>query len=643
MSKRRRRVSDIRVSSQGSAGVDEVTARGNRAVRAGFDWSWTRDGVLMAALLVLSILIFANSLGNGWVYDDIGMIEKNQRLKTPYDAAVFFKTSYWDTVEGTGLYRPLTVWSFALEQAWFGPGPLATHAINVLLNGLIAAGLYAVLVLVLANRPFAFLASLLFAIHPLHTEVVANGVGRAELASLLFAVGAMICHVQYLKLVIPPVPEMDERSTGGLVFGPDWRPPALLLAAMMCYFVSLLFKETTATLPGLLFLLEWLLIQRGSLLRMIPRAGRYFIYAIPLILMIAIRYAAVGLQQPAPQEVMARAAKLQTVLYGSDVLLRQIGQLLYPVWMCAEYSDYTNPVDSGFGEPMVLLSLLAWAGAAALSVWLFRRRHFVLVFGLAWFFLAALPTSNIVIRIGTVRGDRLMFMPSLGYTIIVAWLLVEWAKRQRAAALGAVAVYLVLFAARTIDRNRDWKSTETLWTATIEQNPGSAVGQSFVGDILLEKGQVAEAEQAFRKAVELRESLGFFYREANNRLAGALRSLGRNEEAAAEYRKITEKAPQHYVAYLNLGEILLHDPRTRPQAIEYTRKGISLNPEEFSGYVNLAQALKFDGQIGLAYEAIMQAHTLRPDHPAVQQVKAELEGILAAAKAGATPTPAPAP
>ncbi|MBI5154045.1 tetratricopeptide repeat protein [Candidatus Poribacteria bacterium] len=614
-------------------------AVGTKADAAG--WSWRIDGWLAAVLVAVSFIVFANSLSNGWVYDDALMIEESERIKHPYDVALFFRTPFWENPEDESrYYRPLTAWSFALDQAWLGHGPAATHWVNVLVNCAVAVMAFVFLRAAFRDRRIAFIAALLFSIHPIHTEVVANGAGRADVASTFLIFAAAWFHLRYLRRVVPGDPS-GEHSAFGLAAGTRGSEIIPLACAMVCYFMAILFKELAATLPGLLFLVEWLTVQRGSLRAMLPRLGRYFIYAIPLGVSIWMRYPVVGFQAPTVQLVMAESTKLQTMLFGSEVLLRQIGQLLVPIGLCADYVDYTRPVKSSLGDPLVLLSLVAWGAAAAWGTWLYKRRQFIPLFGLVWFFMSALPSSNIIIRIASIRGDRFMFLPSLGFVLIVAWFAAEAARRRRLIAYAAVAVVLVLYEAWTVERNRDWKSKESLWTVTLRTNPGNATAHAILGDCLLAAGRPAEAIKSYETALDIFQKLDYFHLGAGSGLASALHAAGRSADAAVLCRRIIEKAPDDPVAYLALGLVLMRDAETRQEAVQHIRRGIQLRPDNHIGYVYLAAALELDGQYQPALEAVFQAEKLNSADPNLPVMKQSLQRKLAARKDESPAPPGP--
>ncbi|MDX2177938.1 MAG: hypothetical protein SF028_15875 [Candidatus Sumerlaeia bacterium] len=575
-----------------------------------FPWQWRVDGAWLLALAAAAFLLFANSLGNGFVYDDIPYIFENTRLDNWRDAGSFFRDTY--TGEKTdGHYRPLTLWSWAIERGLFGNVPFPVHLTNVLLNAVCAALVYAFLALLLEDRRLAAVAAALWAAHPVHTEVVANGVGRSELGAMMFMLAAAVAHLVALRRA------------------DDWKRSLPWLAAGMAgYFAALLFKETPVTLPGLLFLAELIVIRRMKISEdFVVGVWRYVAYAVPLGIYLAMRASVIEVAAPAQQEVMFGQPKSVVFLYGNETLLRYLGQLAAPLHLSAEYSDYLNPVRSNLTDPMVAAAFVAWAVIGA-GAWLLARRGERLpAFGAAWFFLGILPVSNIVIQIGTVRADRLLFMPSLGFAVVAAWFFLRALRPLRQGAYALLAVYLAFYCWRTFDRNTVWKTRDSLWTATIASNPGSAVGWGFVGDIARDRGDFAEAFDHYTRAFELRERLGFFYREANNHRASMLVKQGKDAEALELYLLSTRKVPDNHVAFVNGAEILLRTPDRRAEAVPLLERAAQLQPNDLAVNVNLAQAYRFSGRLEDAWQRILIAERLQPQNAAVKQVKTELEAL----------------
>lgn len=605
-------------------------------------WDWQKDTGLVALVMVVAVAVFANSLPNGFVYDDVQIFGSNPLLDRPWDLRAFFTSPYWgvDQDHPAALYRPLTLWCFALERALFGAGPSGVHWVNVLANALLGGVVYLFLWSLLGNRPFAFLCSLLFAVHPVHTEVVANGVGQSEiLAGLCVILGAFF-HLRHVRQALPRPEQPISRAArrrGEKPAEVRGRRSDLAIAAVL-YFVGLLYKESAVVLPGLVFLAEWLIVRQGDLRATLARWRRYAVYAPGLLVFLALRAAVVGAKRPALQEVMANASAIERRLYALGVLVRSLGQTVCPLTLCAEYSDYRHLVVNSVTAVSVLAVLAGVAAIAGVCVWLARRRQYLPLFGLGWFLVAILPVSNLPFPIGTVRAERLLFVPSLGVVLCVGWLLAEGFRRQRQVGVLLGLLLFGFYAWRTFSRNPDWRSSERLWQVTLDANPGSAIAWSFVGDMHRDRGELQQAADFYRKAYELRGRAGFGYPEAHSRYANAMAKLGHRDEAALHYRKAIDQDPRHYTSLNNLGELFVQAGQVR-EAVDLLQRAADVRPDDFMPWGNLAQAASLAGDHDRALAAIDRALALAPGRRDVADAR---EQILARKRAAGT-APAAAP
>jgi tetratricopeptide (TPR) repeat protein len=568
---------------------------------------------------VCALAVFANSLPNGFVYDDVQIIRDNPRLSSPLNLRAFFGTSYWQkTADGASLYRPLTMMSFAIDRAVFGQGPGGVHAMNVLANAVLGVLVYAVLWTLLRRRDLAFVAALLYAVHPVHTEAVANGVGRAELYAAVAMLAGSLAHLGFLR-------RRAALADGEPVGRSAW---PFLAVAVALYFVAMLFKESAVVLPGLLFLMDWLLLQRGSLRRTAPRIGVYLLYAVPLAAFLAMRIAVTGGGLPVTHEVMADLTAPQRVLFASQVLWRQVGQLAWPNLLCADYVDYRQPLDVSLSSPPILAALVAWVLLGAALWWLARRGRLVPVFAAAWFAVAILPVSNVLFSIGTIRADRLLFVPSLGFTLALAWaLLLPNGRWPRARDAVAVAVLLIagLYGWRAVIRNAEWRDQASLLQATLCDNPGSALCWRMMGRVHEERGEAIRWRQCLDRAIDLREDAGFFFPEAHNDYARMLARQGDLAGAETRYRLVLERRPDQVTALMNLGGMLSQRPESRAEAIELLQRRVAVPPVDFRAYANLAIALRLEGRWSEAETAIDRAIALEPDDDFLWDEKGRIE------------------
>jgi len=436
--------------------MTSASSRFESAFRAGGKHPWP------ALLLAAALLAFANGMTGDFTYDDKAIVRDNPRIQEWSNLPQIFTTHYFGGSLATGTsYRPVDLLSFAANWLVHGRYLFGYHAVNVALH---VANTW--LLFFLFRRRFgettAGIASLAFAVLPVHVEAVTSIVGRAEVLAACFVLLAFFASAR------------ARRRGRRFPFG-----------AWALYFLAILTKESAVVFPGLLFLYD-LADEDGSFgRRVVSRLRRdplrYLGFAAPLAATFAIRAAVLRgfliskqagffeLENP-----LVSLPTLSRLANASAVMLRNLGRIVFPALLSADESAWQLPLlrprDALFWGALSAVALLAASGIA-----LFRRRP-AAGLGILFFLVAALPTSNFLFATGTVMAERLMYLPSAGIALAAAAFLPAdlpglAARRVRAAALAA-AVLLLLF--RTISRNPVWESDEALFRNLIRTSPDSA-------------------------------------------------------------------------------------------------------------------------------------------------------------------------
>lgn len=541
---------------------------------------WSRDGGLAALVVAVALLVFARGLGNGFVFDDVPIIAEDPRLDAPFDLGPILTQGYWpaSAADTTNLWRPLTTWSFALGRAIHGPGPAGVLAINWLLNAVASLLVFALACRTLGRRDLALVAGLAFAAHPVHVEVVSNGVGRGELLAAVFGLAAILLHLRWLDDAeaahdAPVRPARDE-TTGARR---HWR----FAAALGCAALAMLAKESAATLPGVIFLCDWLGREGGRLRPMLApaRLVGYLAYGLPLAAVLAGRAEAIGFAAPQVAIVLEGAAPWQRIVLALDVLVAQVAQLAVPVRLAAEYSDFRHlardlaPAAAVLPVVAVLAlaaaTILAWRAGASDRPGATALRNVAL--GVWFLLLAGLATSNLLVPIGTIRGDRLLYLPSAGFVLALGGLvgaLLPRAGRGRGIVAVIAALVVLAYGARSFVRLPAWRTEEALVRATVTDAPGNAPAWGRLGDLERTAGDPGSALVAYDRALEL-----FALADRQPILvrlgrARALRDAGDAAAAEAAWRGILADDPDCTPAALDLGGLLYETGRL--QAAERT-------------------------------------------------------------------------
>lgn len=471
-------------------------------------------------LVIIGCVFYTNTLYNEYALDDGIVIQKNEYVQQgfrgipkimstdAYDS--FYKQMNARQQLSGGRYRPLSVVTFAVEQQFFGTKKIAQitentgsvsdnektlasvrHLLNVVFYILsVVLLLYFLRNYIFTEAPaVAFIASLIFLIHPLHTEVVANIKSRDEILSFLFIILTLLLALQY-------------KQTSQKKY---------LLVGVLSYFLALLSKEYAITLllllPMLLYIVKKFSIKE-SLLATIP----YFAVA---AVYLYIRFSIVGkggaIANPdVLNDPFKYATSTEALATKIELLNHYLKLLFYPHPLSSDYSYNTIPY-LNFSDIRVWFAVSVHLGLVAAVFVLFFKRN-ILSFAIAFYLLHVFLVSNLVMDLGATMGERLIYHSSFGFSIAVAVMLYALYNKLKISlpikqSIAAVAVLAVTTASAVIviKRNADWKSDTTLFIADAQTVPNSALvngnaGKAYI-DLSEKPENKAQETELLKKAI----------------------------------------------------------------------------------------------------------------------------------------------
>jgi protein O-mannosyl-transferase len=408
-------------------------------------------------LLGVCFACYGNTLGHGYAYDDAVVITENKFTSRGIAGIpdLFGHNTFAGSYEDVPLlerYRPLSLATFAVERDLFGPNPHVGHFGNVLLFALTTWLLWAFLRRLTAKREDAeslqhlpFIAALLFAVHPVHTEIVANIKGRDEILVLAGALSALIFVLKSL----------------------DGQRPRNLVFAFACFAVALFSKENAITFVALVPLTLFM-CRRGT-------AKEHLVSLLPFVLASAIFLVVRGLvlsgsAGPVSDDILtdpfvlaSRSQRFATIFAGLGAYLRL---LLFPHPLTIDYHPFHVQL-VGWGSVAVWLSILAYVILAVVALWGLRRRSLP-AYGVLFYLATLSIVSNLPFSTGTFMSERFVFIPSVGFVMVLAWLLthprVLGVFPSSRLAQAALAALVLVAAVKTVSRNAVWKDDFTLLT-----------------------------------------------------------------------------------------------------------------------------------------------------------------------------------
>ena len=429
-----------------------------------------------------AVVVYLPALGNRFALDDGSIVERNPAAHSVGAALRAFDQSYWPAENGAGQWRPLVILSFAADWQLSGGSPTWLHAVNLVWHAAATALVVPVLALYVPAAA-ALAAGVLFAVHPVHVEAVANLVGRAELMAAVFLLSAVLIGRLIRRRLAAG------RST--------WLAEFALLAAVAA---GLLSKEHAAVAVALLALDD--LASRGRIARALPWRD-YAAVAVLTVVWFALRRpvdAGESFTVVAPTFFgLGAVGRLSTMLPVVFVLARLM------VWPFHLSADYLPPLVprlehlTALGAAGLLL-LASLAGLAAAS-W---RRHRALAVGLLFMAIAWLPTSNLLFATGIVLAERTLYLASAGFALIAAAVFerLERSRERRLASWLAAAV-IVAFAMRTATQAPVWHSNRVLVLWGLEEHPESYRQHQAAARALVRAGDLSDALRQYGLAIEL--------------------------------------------------------------------------------------------------------------------------------------------
>lgn len=453
-------------------------------------------------IFAISFLLYANTLGHQFALDDAIVITKNQYTQQGLagipkifadDTFLGFFGEKKNLVEG-GRYRPFSVAMFALENQLFGTkkilgdgktmyeySPFVGHLLNVLWYALTCLVLFWLLkhlfkpfeqtLTTFSPTLFAFMATLFFAAHPIHTEAVANIKGRDEIFSLLGSLSAMFFALRFSR----------EGNVKDAIF------------SGVIFLLALLSKENAITFLAVIPLTIWI-FDKATL-------EKCFTTSMALLaataLFLVIRGAAIGWQfGGTPLELMnnpylkivdnqyipfTTSEKLATIF---PTLGKYIGLLFAPYPLTHDY--YPRFFDlATWGSPAVLGSFFLYLCLFALMIKGIKERK-VYAFSIGFYLITLSIVSNIIFPVGTHMAERFAFMPSVGFSIGVSFLLWEKLKNERLA-ITILGIWVAIFSVITVLRNPTWHNDLTLFTTDVKVSSNSAKINNAVAGILIDE------------------------------------------------------------------------------------------------------------------------------------------------------------
>ncbi|HEY4760081.1 MAG TPA: tetratricopeptide repeat protein, partial [Thermoguttaceae bacterium] len=519
-------------------------------------------GVVLIVVAVM--LAYSPAINGGFIVDDILLLTKSELIKA---ADGLYR--FWCSTKAPD-YWPVTNSSLWIEWRLWEMNPTGYHLTNLILH--IVEALLIWIILRKLSIPGAFLAAMIFAVHPVNVESVAWISQRKNVLAMLFFLLSILC---YLKMEIQSSSSQNGIDRIASPLAPFPSPlatrhsPLWYWLSLVAFLLAMLSKGSVAMLPVLLLGIIWWLrpLTRWDLVRTAP----FFVVAVVLTV-VNMRF-----QRHGADEVVRNVDFAQRLLGAGGVVWFYLYKALLPLNLAFVYPQWQIEA----GNLLWWLPLLA-AVAVTGVLWCYRESWSrPLLFAWGFFCVALLPVMGFT-DVGFMKyslvADHYQHIAIIGLISLAAALWGIWYQRTREIARWpATAVAIVAVAALTFltwQQCGIYRDAMTLYQDTLEKNPECWMAHYSLGVTLGMKGQTQKAIEHYKQALWFKPD----YVEAHNNLGLELAQTGRPQEAIEHYQQALGHKPDFYEAYNNLGNALVQVGRTQ-EAIEHYLQALQLKPD----------------------------------------------------------------
>jgi tetratricopeptide (TPR) repeat protein len=529
-------------------------------------------------ILLLCFIFYGNTLFNKYALDDAIVITQNTFTKSglkgipdilKFDTFTGFFGEQKKLVAG-GRYRPLSLITFAIEYQLFGLNPFISHLINILLFAFTCIILFKILKFLFFNSKSVFwsvpvIATLVFIIHPIHTEVIANIKGRDEIIALLGSLISLLFSIKYIdnKKFIYLLYSFLAFTTG--IFSKENTICFIIIIPLTIY----VFRK--ADLKAFLNILLPIIISSG--------------------IFIFIRYKTIGFHINQPSELMNNPFLYANVHQKYATIFLTLGiyikLLFFPHPLTFDYYPYHIKI-TDFSDYRILLIILIYIIIIIYSIFKIKSKS-VIAYSYLFFLISISIVSNILFPIGTFMNERFLYMPSVGFSIFLGYIIVEKLKNylNTKILLFIFSVLFIMAFIKTFSRNKIWKDDFTLFTNDVNISSNSAKSNTSAGGVLIDKANtikdISKATYLRKQAINyLHKAITIYpgYFDAMLLLGNAYAELKNIDSAIFYYQKALQLNPKEIV-FDNI-DIVLNRTDSVDQIINICENLVKKFPKRFS-------------------------------------------------------------
>jgi tetratricopeptide (TPR) repeat protein len=559
----------------------------------------------VAIIIIVAFAVYFNSLSNFFVYDDSSQILQNELIRNISNIPKIFTSSvlrYQKIDVVSNYYRPLMHIIYMVNYLIFGLEPRGFHLVNVLFH----AG-SCVLIFVLTSRllkecpPAAswplrsvkgwmtnltmppFIAAVLYAVHPIHTEAVTWVASIPDLSFTFF----------YLLSLFLYIVASDKDSSF---------PGVRIFFSSASYLLSCLCKEPALTLPIVLFVYDLAFSPKGKWGK--AHWKRY----VPYILISAgyffLRYSA--LQGVAPLTRHQELSNYQYFINVFPLFTHYLSKLVLPTNLNAFY--VLHPIGSIL-ETTGIVSLIVSLGFM-IVLFIALKKQKVIFFSLSLIVVPLLPVFYIPALGENTFTERYLYLPSAGFVILIAWVFSLLGTRSLVTVVKTLVLVMLIsiYSFGTVSRNFVWKDDETLFSDMIDKSPDASLPHVFLGEVFFGRGDTDSSSKQYQLAVMIDPNSTY----GHMGLGKVYDEKGMRYEAIAQYELVLSALPGNYEAHYYVG-IAYEEINAVDEAIAHFETAVRLSRNFSDAHDALGVCYAKKGLLDKAIEQFSEALRISPE------------------------------
>ena len=536
--------------------------------------------LLSLALIVLAgVLVYANSLGGQFVWDDETLVLNNPYIKDWSHLPTIFTRRLGSIAKEAGaFYRPIQTFTYLVDYSLGRLNVVGYHVVNMIWHILAALSLFGLIQVLFKDGRLSLLVALLFIVHPVHTEAVAYVAGRADSLVTFFIFCSFILYVKHGE-------KGGAFTLGGMV---------------LCYVLALLSKELS------LILLPLILFYHYAFAKAVDKKA-FFVLVGTLAGYVLWRLLVVGTGSISQGTPPAFSERLPGVFIAFTTYYRL---LLLPFNLHMEYGGFLF----SFREPKAIIGMVLLA-LTFFYVLRKRRQDPFLFFAVGWFLITLLPSSNLLFPINAYMAEHWLYIPSVGFVLIVARFLITLFEDQKLKGLAVAAMIglLAFYSALTVRQNSYWNNGINFYKRMLYYAPHSSRLYNNLAKAYHDAGKNDELIEILKSAIQLQPDNAL----AHNNLGNAYKGIGNVQEAIRSYKQAIAIDPGHAGPYYNLSTIYSDIDGKKEEAIALLNKSIELSPNFAKAYNKLGLIYLERGETEKTVKLLNRSMNLDPDDPKV--------------------------